>query len=150
MVMSNLLLALTLSMAATLPVITLERTVCYGTCPAYTLSIFEDGKVVYEGKEFVKHKGRAEAQVSKEAVQELVREFDRINYFSLEDEYVDDPKNCAEVWTDNPSATTSLNWKGKSKTILHYYGCRGSRVLDQLTALEAKIDEVVNSKRWIK
>lgn len=147
--MIHMLLALSLSLAA-LPVITLERTACFGTCPAYKLIIFDDGKVVYEGKDFVKRKGKAESQITKAELENLVREFDRINYFSLDDEYVGDPKNCPESWTDNPSATTSLNWKGKTKTIRHYHGCRGSSVLDQLTALENKIDEVVNTKRWIK
>src|SRR5690242_19953539 len=39
-VMTHMLLALSLSLAA-LPVITLERTICYGTCPAYKLTIFD-------------------------------------------------------------------------------------------------------------
>ncbi|MEO8396969.1 MAG: DUF6438 domain-containing protein, partial [Chloroflexota bacterium] len=30
--------------------ITLERTACHGTCPIYTVSIFEDGTVNYEGE----------------------------------------------------------------------------------------------------
>jgi Domain of unknown function (DUF6438) len=147
--MIHMLLAVSLSLVA-LPVITLERTTCFGTCPAYKVTIFDDGKVVYEGKDFVKRKGKAESQITKAELEDLVREFDRINYFSLDDEYVGDPKNCPESWTDNPSATTSLNWKDKTKTIRHYHGCRGSSVLDQLTALENKIDEVVNTKRWIE
>lgn len=149
--MTHMLLALSLSLAAAVPVITLERTVCFGTCPAYKLEIFADGKVVYEGKEFVKRKGKAEGRITKDKLEQLVREFERINYLSLDDYYSErDPKNCPESWTDNPSATTSLNWKGKTKTIEHYYGCRGLVVLDQLTALERKIDEVANSKRWVK
>lgn len=147
--MTHMLLAVSLSLLAAVPVITLERTVCFGTCPAYKLTIFDDGKVVYEGKEFVKHKGRAEGRITKTALEELVHEFERINYFSLAD-YYQEGQNCPEAWTDNPSATTSLNWKGKTKVVLHYQGCRGLAVLDQLTALENKIDEVVNTKRWIK
>jgi len=145
-----MLLALSLSLAAAVPVITLERTACYGTCPAYTVTIFDDGTVVYEGKEFVKQKGKAKSRITKAALDELVREFDRINYFSLDDYYVDGPKNCPESWTDQPSATTSLSWKGRTKKVEHYYGCRGLPILDQLSALERKIDEVVNSKRWIE
>ena len=147
--MTHMLLALSLSLATAVPVITLERTVCYGTCPAYKLTIFDDGKVVYEGKDFVKQKGKAEGHITKRELEELVREFERINYFSLDDYYVDD-RNCPEIWTDNPSAITSLNSNGKTKKIDHYYGCRGLPVLDQLTALERKIDEVVNTKRWIE
>ncbi|HET9479938.1 MAG TPA: hypothetical protein VFO72_11365, partial [Pyrinomonadaceae bacterium] len=59
-------------------------------------------------------------------------------------------KNCPELWTDHPTAVTSLNWKDRKKTVSHYHGCRGTAVLEQLTKLENKIDEVVNTNRWIK
>ncbi|HEY2961565.1 MAG TPA: DUF6438 domain-containing protein [Pyrinomonadaceae bacterium] len=145
-----MLLALSLSLAAAVPVIILERTACYGFCPVYKLTIYDDGKVLYEGKDFVKHKGKAQGQIKQSELEALVREFERIDYLNLAENYTDDPKNCPEQWTDNPSAITSLNWKGKNKTVRHYYGCRGSNVLEQLTALESKIDEVVNTDQWIK
>ena len=146
--MTHMLLALSLTLAA-VPVITLERTTCFGTCPAYKLTIFDDGKVLYEGKDFVKTRGKAETKITKDAVQQLVREFEKLDYMKLDDEY-SDGKNCPEGWTDYPSAITSLNQDGKTKRVVHYHGCRGLPILDQLTALEAKIDELVNTKRWIK
>jgi len=148
--MTHMLLALSLSLAAEAPVITLERGACFGTCPVYKLSIFADGRVEYEGKEFVKRQGKARGQISKAALQSLIREFEKIDYTKLDNEYVSEGPNCPEWWTDSPSAITSLDWKGKQKKIRHYHGCRGARVLDQLTALENKIDQVVNTKRWIK
>ena len=45
-------------------VITLERTVCYGTCPAYTLRITGDGSVEYEGMRYVRVIGKATARIS--------------------------------------------------------------------------------------
>lgn len=149
--MTHLLLALSLSLAAAaVPVITLERTACFGSCPMYKVEIFADGKVVFEGKDFVKRKGRAQGRITKSAVQQLVREFNRLNYMNLQDEYNPDGPNCPEGWTDMPSAITSLEWKGRKKTIRHYYGCRGAKVLDQLTALEKKIDQVAKTKRWVE
>ena len=145
-----MLLALSLSLVAAVPVITLERTACFGSCPMYKLEIFADGKVVYEGKKFVKREGRVQGRIPRAAVQQLVREFNRINYMRLDDEYVSEGPNCPEWWTDSPSAITSLDWKGRTKTVRHYHGCRGAKVLDQLTALENKIDRVANTKRWVK
>jgi hypothetical protein len=147
--MTNVLLALSLSLVA-LPVITLERTQCYGDCPVYKLAIFADGKVLYEGKEFVKRKGKAEGRITRAALEDLVGEFNRIDYLNLDDKYIFEGKNCPEWWTDSSSTITSLNWKGKQKTIDHYHGCRGTNVLNQLTALEHKIDQVVNTRRWIE
>ena len=146
--MTHILFALSLSLA-TLPVITLERSICFGTCPAYKISIYGDGLVIYEGREFVKTKGDADGRITKEQVQQLVREFEKIGYFKLADEYSLD-KNCPNAWTDAPTYITSLTQNEKTKRVLHYQGCAGLPVLEQLTALEDKIDEVVNTKRWIE
>jgi len=147
--MIHMLLALYLSLNA-VPVITLERTGCYGTCPIYKLKIYDDGKVEYEGTEFVKRKGKAESRITTDALQDLAREFEKIDYFKLDDNYGGESRNCPESWTDYPTAITSLNWKDQKKTVRHYHGCRGSAVLEQLTALEDKIDKTVNTKRWIE
>lgn len=151
MIMTHLLLAVSLSfVAAVAPVITLERTACFGSCPVYKVKIFADGKVVYEGKKFVKRKGKIQARITKAEVQRLVSEFNNLNYLNLEDEYNPGGPNCPEGWTDHPSAITSLEWQGKKKTIRHYHGCKGAPVLDQLTALEDKIDEIAKTKRWLR
>lgn len=155
--MTHLLLALCLIPAMMhadvlmrVPVITLERTSCFGSCPVYKLTIFNDGKVLFDGKEFVKRPGMDTSQITKSQLEELIRQFEKIDYFKLDENYTDDPKNCPQQSTDNPSAITSLNWQGKRKIIRHYYGCSGSKVAEQLTDLEDKIDEVVNTNQWIK
>src|SRR5690242_3144405 len=133
-----------------MPVITLERTACFGSCPVYRLTIFDDGKVLFDGKEFVKRPGIDTSQIKQSDLEELIRQFEKIDYLNLDENYTDDPKNCPQQWTDAPSAITSFEWKGKKKTIRHYYGCSGSKVAEQLTALEDKIDEVVNTNQWLK
>jgi hypothetical protein len=147
--MIHMLFALYLSLNA-VPVITLERTQCFGPCPVYKVTIYDDGKVEYEGKEFVKVKGSAQGQITKEAVHELIRDFEKINYFKLDEGYGEEFNNCPELWTDYPTAITSLKLRDDKKTVRHYLGCRGSRVLDQLVELENKIDRVVNTERWIR
>ena len=129
-------------------VITLERTVCYGTCPAYKLTIYADGKVVFEGAEYVRKTGRFEARVSRDKVQELLTAFREINYFDLKNNYSE--KDCPQWWTDHPTAQTSLTINGRSKTVRHYYGCAGLEVLDRLSKLESKIDKTVNVDQWVK
>src|SRR5689334_7780175 len=104
--MTHILLALTLSLA-TLPVITLERTICFGSCPAYKVSIYGDGLVIYEGKDFVKTKGDADGRITKDELQQLVREFEKLDYMKLRDRYGDDNAGCPESSTDYPSAITS-------------------------------------------
>ena len=127
------------------PVITIDRTACFGTCPVYSIEIYADGKVLYEGKEFVKTRRKAQGQITVKALEDLIQEFMKINYLDLKSK-----PDCPEEWTDNPSANTSLTWKGRHKEVTHYHGCRGSAVLEQLTQLEDKIDAAVNSGQWIK
>lgn len=130
--------------------ITLERTVCYGTCPAYKLTITADGAVVFEGRLFVKKEGATiKSAISQERLKQLIAEFDRVKFFSLEDDYMEDRRVCDELATDNPTAYTSIRINGKSKTIKHYHGCRGPKVPKELTELENNIDKIVNTAQWL-
>ena len=134
--------------------ITLERSVCFGTCPDYKVTISADGKVTFEGREYVKVKGSATSHISKEDLSTLIAAFDAASYFSLKDKYMTESDGCPEVWTDNPRAVTSIRINGKSKTINHYYGCQehsGASIYPTaLTTLETKIDKIVGTTRWIK
>jgi len=134
--------------------ITIKRTVCYGTCPDYTVTVAADGAVVFEGRQFVKTKGIAKSNISLDVLRQLLAEFDRVKYFSLNDRYQSAMDGCPEVWTDNPSVITSIRINGKIKSISHYYGCQtgtgGSIYPKDLTQLETKIDELVGTDRWIK
>src|SRR5260221_13182833 len=67
--------------------ITLERGVCFGTCPSYIVTLACDGTVTWEGRDFVKTKGKATAQIKPEDFNKLVREFERIKFATLTDKY---------------------------------------------------------------
>jgi hypothetical protein len=118
--------------------IKLERTVCYGKCPAYTLQIEGNGKVSYDGKAYVQVQGPQTSQIDAKAVQALVDEFFKIDYFALKDTFT-------EPISDMPTTITSISIDGKKKEVYDYYGAPSS-----LKALEAKIDEVANSAQWVK
>ena len=131
--------------------ITLERTICYGTCPAYKLTVKSDGTVLFEGLNYTNVKGKIEDKISAEKVKQLIKEFQTVDYFNLNGKY--DTQSCFQV-TDNPSASTSIRINGKTKSISHYRGCvEGTddfkKELSNLTELEKKIDEIVETKRWI-
>ncbi|MFC1968631.1 DUF6438 domain-containing protein [Chloroflexota bacterium] len=122
--------------------ITLERTECFGTCPVYRLTVYGDGTVIYEGIRFVKVQGTIQTAISEDKIKQLVSEFQRIDYFSLKDSY--EERNA----TDMPSAFTSLTIDGDKKNVRHYHGDLSAP--KELTELENRIDEIVNSNQWIK
>ena len=123
-------------------VITLERTACFGTCPVYKLTVYGNGTVVYEGRRFVRIEGKRTTTIGEDKVRQLLSEFERAGYFSLKDSYEE------RMATDMPSAFTSLTIDGKTKAVRHYHGDFGAP--EELTELEDRIDEVVDSDRWVR
>lgn len=123
-------------------VIKLERTACFGGCPDYSLTINGDGKVTYEGKQFVKITGTRETTINMESIYQILAEFEEAEYFSLKDSYTGFGKS------DMPHANTSISLGNRTKSIKHYLGDQNAP--KKLIDLENKIDEIVNSAQWIK
>lgn len=121
----------------------LERTICYGTCPAYRVSVFTDGRVEWEGHHFVKVHGPATKKVTRAQLAALERAFKDNNFLNLGDGF-----DCSE-WTDHPSAQLSFSDGTTTKSINHYHGCRSKEGVDRLTALEKRFDEIVGTAQWI-
>jgi len=130
--------------------ITLSRTICYGTCPAYRLEIFGNGRVVFDGQAHVRNTGIVTYQISEDRIKQLLSEFQNINYFSLADDYsVSNHKNCPNFGTDAPSVTTSITINGQTKTVFHSHGCQDLEILSRLDSFEDRIDELAEAKRRI-
>jgi hypothetical protein len=121
-------------------VIRLERMLCPGACPDYSLAIHGDGKVVYEGRHYVAVKGRRQGRISTGKVGELIKEFYRIGYFSLKDQY-------DAVVNDGAVTKTSIIADGKSKQVIN---CHPSQAPQDLYNLEKKIDEIGRSEKWVR
>ncbi|MEY2498388.1 MAG: hypothetical protein QOD12_1944 [Verrucomicrobiota bacterium] len=116
--------------------ISLERTACFGTCPVYTLTVYSDGRVEYEGKDHVKEKGSRSLKIDGKLFQRLMKKVDEIAFFKLEDRYE------GRV-TDLPTRITTVTKGDVTKTVRNYYG--GPKGLHDLEQL---IDEVTNSAQW--
>ena len=131
---------------ASAPVITLERTACFGSCPVYTISVSPSGEVQYEGRAHVRKAGAATARVPRERVDSLLSELDRGGYFTFAERYTSPEPACGRYVTDSPSVITSVTLRGRTKRITHDYGCGGAP--GALVVLEHRIDEALNSEQW--
>lgn len=129
------------------PVVTLERSPCFGTCPVYRLSIWKDGTVRFLGKANVAHSGSATASIPAAKVESLVAELEAGGYLNFEERYLRDEPACGLYATDSPTVVTSLNLDGRAKSVRHDYGCSGAP--PELARLEKRIDEVAGTARWI-
>jgi len=124
--------------------ISLERTSCYGNCPAYKLTIHGDGRVEYEGTANVKVTNKKEGHVQPGDLKKILAAFDKANYFSIKP-YTDDTCTCT-LCTDMPTAITEIRAKEKSHRVEHYYGCRCAP--RELWEVEQEIDRVVGTEQW--
>jgi Domain of unknown function (DUF6438) len=131
-------------------VIRLERTSCYGTCPAYVLTIHGDGRVEYVDKEVDKKKAGAGAKpaqqgaIDRSALKALLSEFARVKFLSMPD-YLLEKCTCRQC-TDLPSAVTEITVRGESHVVKHDYGCGCAP--KELFELESAIDKAVKVEQW--
>jgi hypothetical protein len=122
--------------------ITLARTRCFGSCPAYTVEIGGDGRVSYLGQAFVGVKGEAGGRISRAQVRRLYDAFRKAQFFWLQDGYV------AQV-TDLPSTRIAISFDGRSKQVIDYAGV-GIGMPREVVDLETLIDAMAGTEKWIK
>jgi hypothetical protein len=121
--------------------ITLSRTVCFGFCPAYTVTISGDGQVTYRGERFVNVTGEQRATVPQADVERLLRRFDEVGFDQLRDAY------RAPV-TDLPTYTITLERNGRRKSVADYGGLSAG-MPQGVRDLQTEIDRVANTGRWV-
>jgi len=145
--------------------VVLERTPCFGLCPAYRLELRADGAVTFEGLNRYAKK-TAIKQVGPSAVDSLAAYLDRAGFFSLSDSYTPGLAGCRQHATDHPSFRLTLIRGGRTKTIEYYYGCLGDTIADSpdsvmnalhhqtgvralLTQMAAAVDSVAGASAWL-
>lgn len=160
--------------------LTMEKRLSVGPCSTYNLSIDINGKSLAERNcrrqiepskcnnygsnrisvektpcfkiEFEK----LEKNLSNEETEKLREAINKSNFFSFEDDYGQNSKNCLPPPTDLSNTILTINSDEKEKTITHYQGCfvkqtfRQANALQPLTDLEDKIDEIVGTNAWSK
>ncbi|MBF0478744.1 MAG: hypothetical protein HQL26_04615 [Candidatus Omnitrophica bacterium] len=125
--------------------IILERRGCFGTCPAYKLTIYPDGKINFLGKEYVKAMGPHVKRISSDKLALIWRELENTKFFDLDGKY-----DCEDV-TDQATTITTVIKDGSIKQIVHYQGCMSAnkKELSALTKLEDKIDKLAGIDDWL-
>jgi uncharacterized protein DUF6438/ankyrin repeat protein len=117
--------------------ITLERTICFGACPAYLLRIDLSGAVSFrQGPASNRHEERM-STITADQVHNLLAGFAAIHFFELNDAY-------PETATDLPATYIGLTLEGKTKTIRHF-----DTAPQGLEELERTIERTANIHRWL-
>lgn len=136
-------------LAGSIDQVELQRTGCYGSCPAYTVTIKSDGSVIFEGKDHVQRKGRSKATVAPADWDLLVAVLNRSHFFALKGRYSTEEDGCTTVWTDSPALGITATRGAEKKRVWYYQGCRGPQELDAIAWLGATIDLIANTQKWV-
>ncbi len=115
----------------------LERMVCFGTCPIYTVIIRKDGTFRYIGEEYVQHKGTFTGTVDMKDLRDLFKYINDMHYFQLATGY-------AYPVTDNPGTFTMVR-RGKQEKLVMNYANSGP---SELWAMEQLIDKLILEAKW--
>lgn len=109
-----------------------EKGYCFGTCPVFSIIIFNDGSVLYEGKANVKNIGKYTAQLSEEEMAKLRKDVDEKKIMSLEEDQVN--KLLMDVTVIRFKLTTS-----KDVRLISHSGPKPEDLIEIENAIEALI-----------
>lgn len=133
----------------------LERTVCFGLCPAYRLRISSAEQIRFESR----NRGDSATIVIDTAprgtLASLVARARAIGFYELPSDIRKDPALCANWATDMPTVTTTIFSGSTTKQVSHYHGCvtvdhEVPPPLKNLRAFEDQIDSTLHSSRWVR
>ncbi len=135
------------SLVASEPAVTLTRDACFGTCPVYTVALFTDGRVHFDGRAHVTAMGRQTANVSADSVQALVRTLRADARLASDGAWVEGASPCGRHVPDGPRFTLVVHAGGPTRTVQFDAGCTDApRVL---AALADAVDRIAATAQWI-
>ena len=124
------------------PVLTFERTPCFGTCPAYTMQVFADGHVAYEGRRGVPTIGNKELKLPASAVADMLKQAKEARFEQFQDRYsmntTDLPSTIIAVRQPNGQLKKVILEEGAPENVRQLFTYIGNQ-LDALAQLKTAI-----------
>ena len=114
----------------------IERTPCFGKCPAYRIKVYRSGYATYEVISNVERLGMNQGHVGSVTMAILLKEAEAIGYFALQDSY-------DRQVTDIPSTRLRMVSGARDKSILARAG-----VPPELKAFALRADELLLPMAW--
>lgn len=125
-------------------VLTLVRTRCLGLCPAYHVSVDEDGNVVFDGAQYVAKTGRSTWHVEPQVAKKL---FERMRDLCADGSCIEPTGGCA---LDDPQAGVRLTYPdGGRQTFITCSDPSASDASNARITLENDIDRVLETESRI-
>jgi len=127
--------------------VSMWRTECYGTCPAYSVKVDATGFVEYEGKSHVALSGCSGWSIPTSSVAKLLAKCDEVKFFDLR-------LHCDVLSYDTPGVAIEVTRNGSTKSLGHAWGSPGlhddvdfHRALDSLANA---VDELLETSSRVR
>ncbi|MBD2770329.1 hypothetical protein IC235_20775 [Hymenobacter sp. BT664] len=119
------------------PVLIFERTRCFGTCPAYSMRVFADGHIAYQGDWGVPILGPKELKLPPATLAEILRQAQKARFDQFKSLY-------SQNTSDLPSTIASIRQAdGRMKTVVVEEGAP-ENVLAFFSYLTNQFDQLAN------
>ncbi len=120
---------------------TIQKTPCFGKCPAFKITFDAKGFATYEGKKFVKMLGKYTAPISGKEYTAILSAAQKIGYFSMPKTYPPNGKFIADL----PFTITTLHFGNDKHQIRNNIDAP-----QELTEYENFLIELGESLKWTK
>jgi len=118
------------------PVIVYSKGPCFGSCPIFTLTIYNTGLAKFKGRRFTKMDGVYQKQLNKKEYTDLIKLFRKNRFWRFDNNY-------DMQLVDLSTVTLSFADKGKTKTVKGKAGFP-----EKFKILTAALDSLINSGGW--
>jgi hypothetical protein len=133
--------------------LSLERTVCYGTCPAYRILVTQAGRLTFVGTH-PDDSTRATTQLPRSTTDSIFQVVADAPLSEFPPKIQADSTLCPDLATDHPTVILTIFAGADVRRIEDYHGCylRSDHSiawrLATLRALEESIDRLAGTSRW--
>lgn len=128
-------------------VVEIERGACRGRCPQYTLALFADGQVHFNGTANVATTGRQQRSIMAAEVQALMDRYAPAAIALSDSLWTEGESACGSFVTDLPTMQLSVRTASVSRRFTVNAGCRNAPAL--LVTFARAIDSVAVAPSWI-
>ena len=119
--------------------VSLNRTPCFGSCPAYTVEIFQDGTVKYKGSGYVKRIGFFTATADADFIAQIMKQAETVNYKGFQNRY---PAENVEI-ADLPQTISYVRMGKEGKLVQNKLDAP-----KELVAFERWLEKHIEGLKW--
>lgn len=121
------------------PIAGYQKTSCFGECPAYTVSIYQDGTIDWNGLYFTNPMGRKSGKVSPEAIKKLQDKARDMGFLKLQNAYPMEPI------ADANATIIFMILDGQPKQVTDVFGAP-----KELKEIQKVFEDIIRKQGWAK